>query len=106
MRAYIDLIYKHQKKFLALFILLNLLALYGVFQLKIETSFDVFKVSDSEYLENLSILEDQFPTSDQTIVMIEDAIERRSEIEQFEADIAALEGVRLLKGLVIIQNYP
>jgi len=99
MRTYIDIIYKHQKKFLALFILLNLLALYGVFQLKIETSFDVFKVSDSEYLENLSILEDQFPTSDQTIVMIEDAIERRSEIEQFEADIAALEGVSFVKGL-------
>lgn len=106
MRAYIDLIYKHQKKFLALFILLNLLALYGIFQLKIETSFDVFKVSDSEYLENLSILEDQFPTSDQTIVMIEDAIERRSEIEQFEADIAALDGVSFVKGLSVHSQLP
>lgn len=106
MSAYINAIYKHQKKFLVLFILMNLLALYGLFQLKIETSFDVFKVSNSAYLENFNILEEQFPTSDQTIVMIENASESRSEIEQFEADIAALEGVSFVKGLSTESELP
>ena len=47
MKRYIDIIYKFQKPFMVLFILLNITAIVGIFKLKIATDFDIFKIKGS-----------------------------------------------------------
>ena len=65
------------------FVLLNLLAIYGLTQLKLETSFDVFKTQDSEYISNMEVLEENFPSSDQIIVVTEYNDEIKGKLSDF-----------------------
>ena len=99
MKKYIDTIYKINKPIMILFVLLNLLAIYGLTQIKIETSFDIFKTQDSKYIENLGVLEDNFPSSDQLMVMTEYTDDIRDDILQFEKDMAALDSIKVVKGI-------
>ena len=99
MKKYIDFIYKARKPLLVLFVLLNVLAIYGLTQIKIETDFDIFKTQNSEYSRNLKVLEENFPSSDQMIVLTEYSDEEKDIIEDFEDFAASLEGVTLVKGV-------
>ncbi|GAB6106531.1 efflux RND transporter permease subunit [Fusibacter bizertensis] len=99
MKRYIDLIYKHQKPFMIIFVLINLIALYGIFQLKIETNFDIFKIENSEYQQHMEILESEFPTSDQIIVMVKDSDRHQEAISSIEKHIAEMPHIKYVKGI-------
>ena len=98
MKKYINFIYKANKPIMILFALLNLLAIYGLTQLKLETSFDVFKTQDSEYIYNMNVLEENFPSSDQIIVVTEYNDEVKDRIADFENFAGELNGVKYVKG--------
>ncbi len=98
MKKYIELIYKANKPIMVLFVLLNLLAIYGLTQLKLETSFDVFKTQDSEYIHNMNVLEENFPSSDQIIVVTEYSDDIKDKISDFENFAAELNGIKYVKG--------
>jgi len=101
MKRYIDFIYKFQKPLMVLFVLINITAIVGVFNLKIETNFDIFKIEGSIYQQHLDTLEAEFPTSDQMIVMIED-VDMDSEAEKvadFEAFLNDMPSVKFVKGI-------
>ena len=99
MKRYINFIYKFQKPLLLLFIIINITAIYGVFQLDIQTDFDIFKIENSEYLEHLNILENEFPTSDQILIMIEDVEKNDAKIIELEKVLAEMKGIEAVKGI-------
>ncbi len=99
MKKFVDVIYKINKGIMLLFVLLNLTAIYGITQINIETSFDIFKISDSKYVENLGVLEEEFPVSDQLIVVTEYTKENEEILKQFENEMNSLSTVRSVKGL-------
>lgn len=106
MKRYIDFIYKFQKPLMVLFILINLIAIWGLFHLNIQTSFDIFQIEGSQYLEHLQILEDEFPTSDQVIIMIEDVTTNDAKITAFESFIAEMPSVKAVKGIHTELPFP
>ena len=99
MKRYIDLIYKYQKPFVIVFVLINLIALYGIFHLKIETNFDIFKIENSAYQQHMDILESEFPTSDQIIIMIKDSDRHQDAISNLEKHITKLPHIKYVKGI-------
>ena len=46
-------------------------AIFGLTKLKFAANFDTFKTTDSEYLKNNTVLENNFESYDQIIVLIE-----------------------------------
>ncbi len=99
MEKYTRWIFKFKKPLMAIFILLNLTAIYGVTQIKISTSFDVFKTQDSEYTENMRILEEEFPSSDEMIVLCEYDDSLKDKVLAFEDMARGLSGIKLVKGI-------
>lgn len=99
MQKYIDIIYKIKKPVMIIFVMLNLLAIYGLTQLELETSFDIFKTKESQYIENLEILETNFPLSDQLLIVTEYSDELEDKIIAFEKFALNLDGIKLIKGI-------
>jgi len=73
MRKYTQAIIKFRKPLFALFVLLNLTALFGIFHLKLSTDFSMFTTSDSESVEAMNEIESTFQTKDSLVVVIEDS---------------------------------
>ena len=99
MKKYISFIYKFNKIIIALFILLNLTAVYGITQIKIKTDFNIFKTDDSKYVKNFDILESNFPASDQLLMVTEYSDSLKGEIEDFETFAKGLKGIKYVKGI-------
>lgn len=106
MKRYIDFIYKFQKPLMLLFILINITAIYGVFQLDIQTDFDIFKIENSEYLEHLNILEKEFPTSDQILIMVEDVDKNDAQITELENALENMNQIEAVKGIHTALPFP
>ena len=106
MKRYIDFIYKFQKPLLGLFILINLTAIWGLFHLDIQTNFDIFKIEGSEYLEHLQILEDEFPTSDQVLIMIRDSDKNDEKITALETYLSEFDSIKAVKGIHAELPFP
>lgn len=99
MKRYIDFIYRFQKPLMLLFLIINITAIYGVFQLDIQTDFDIFKIENSEYLEHLQILEKEFPTSDQILIMIENVEENETQMIDLERALTDMKHIEAVKGI-------
>ena len=106
MKSLIQRIDRIKKPLFVLFILLNLTAVFGLTQIKINTSFDIFKTQDSEYIKNQALLEENFPSSDQMIVVIAYTEENRQDILDFQTRMDAVTGVKMVKGLDDAQSVP
>ncbi|MCK5757678.1 MAG: MMPL family transporter [Clostridiales bacterium] len=91
MRWFVNFTSKYKKPLLALLIAINILALIGVLQINISSSFDIFVPTESEYKDNMDYMNANFESSDSLIVMIE-----------FNSD--SLE-VNDLTRLISLQNY-
>ncbi len=106
MQKFIQFIYKAKKGIMVLFVFITLFAIYGLTQIKIRTDFDIFKTQNSKYLENQKILEDNFPSSDQMIVVIDYDESVESKIINFEEQTSELSGIKYVKGLSNIETLP
>ncbi|MBN2794929.1 MAG: MMPL family transporter [Clostridia bacterium] len=70
MKNYIEFIIKNRKKLIALLVILNITALIGIFQIKINADFDIFKMNDSIYQDELNEMDEIFGSSQQTLLMV------------------------------------
>jgi len=91
MKRYVAFIGTHRRPLFALFALLNILALIGLFQVKIETEFSVFTPDKSEHMSVMKEMEEIFPSSEQITLLVNT---EKSELS-----------VHLLKQLRSIQKY-
>ena len=99
MKKFVDFIYKNNKKMIAVIMIINILAIIGIFNLKIDTSFDLFSVSGSKYIDNLEILEEEFPVSDQMLIMTEYDENNESTIIDFEHYLESFDSLDAIKGI-------
>ncbi len=106
MKKYIDFIYKFKKSLMLLFVIINITAIYGVFQLKIQTNFDIFKIENSQYQENMNILVDEFSTSDQMIIMISNYDQVTEQVTQFENKLEAMDTIKYVKRVESTNGLP
>ena len=79
MKKYTDFIFNNKKKLLVLFFLLNVFAVFGIVQIKLDTDFAAFSPDESIYQDRLDEVEDIFGELNQLIVIVEvDDITRES----------------------------
>lgn len=72
MRKYTQTIMKFRKPLFALFVLLNLTAIFGIFHLKLSTDFSMFTTSDSAAVEAMNEIENTFQTKNSLVIVVED----------------------------------
>ena len=99
MKKYISYIYKFKKPIIAVFILINLTAVFGLTQIKIKTDFNVFKIENSQYVKNFDLLEENFPSSDQLLLVCEYNEELKERLADFETFAQGLTGIKYVKGI-------
>ncbi|OJV65832.1 MAG: hypothetical protein BGO41_07785 [Clostridiales bacterium 38-18] len=106
MKKYIDFIYRFQKPLMLLFVIINITAIYGIFQLNIQTNFDIFKIENSQYQENMNLLVDQFSTSDQMIIMISNYGQAADKVTHFEDKLEAIDSIKYVKRVEATNGLP
>ncbi len=106
MKKYIDFIYRFQKPLMLLFVIINITAIYGIFQLNIQTNFDIFKIENSQYQENMNLLVDQFSTSDQMIIMISNYDQAVDKVTHFEDKLEAIDTIKYVKRVEATNGLP
>ncbi|MEC9489257.1 MAG: efflux RND transporter permease subunit, partial [Halanaerobium sp.] len=62
---------KYRRPLLVIFLLINIIALIGIFQVRIEPGFDVFMPAESEHKTLLEQMEEEYPASQQLIFLLE-----------------------------------
>lgn len=82
MKKYVNIIFKHRKPLIALFVILNIVAIFGVAKMKLNTDFALFTTNDSKYEERLDDLEVTFGSSNQITVMVEASEFNQEELNQ------------------------
>ncbi len=71
MKKYSQFIFKNNKPLTILFVLLNIFALIGIFQIKLNTDFASFSLNNSVYEDRMETAADTFGDLDQIIVVIQ-----------------------------------
>ncbi|MCK5811746.1 MAG: MMPL family transporter [Clostridiales bacterium] len=99
MKKYISFIYKYNKAILVLFIILNVVAIFGVSRIQIETTFNVFQTENSKYLDNLNLLFEEFPSSNQMIIMLEKENHNIEDVKKFEDYLNEMNEIKYIRGI-------
>ncbi|QMS85082.1 efflux RND transporter permease subunit [Candidatus Xianfuyuplasma coldseepsis] len=71
MKRYVDFIFKYKKALIIGFIMINIAAIIGIIQVRLNTDFSLFTTNDSEYETTLEELVDTFGSTDQIMVLVE-----------------------------------
>ena len=71
MKKYVDFVFKNKKALFVVFIILNLVSIYGITRVKLNTDFSLFSTNDSIYEQRLAEMEDTFGSIEQMTVLIE-----------------------------------
>src|SRR6056297_1831589 len=71
MKNYGEFVKNNRKKLIVLFIIINILAIAGLFQIKINTNFNIFMPEKSKYKRSLDQMNNIFSNSDQITYLIE-----------------------------------
>jgi len=71
MKKYTEFIIKNKKKLFVLFMLLNIIAVFGVIQIKLDTDFASFSPDKSVYQDKLDEIEDIFGELNQLVVIVD-----------------------------------
>ena len=101
MKKYTDFIFGNKKILFILFILLNIAALIGVVQIKLDTDFASFSPEQSIYKDRLEEVESVFGELNQLIVIIDvDDINRESldDMNELEASLLDIENISFVQG--------
>ncbi|KLO23157.1 efflux RND transporter permease subunit [Marinitoga sp. 1155] len=105
MEKYVDLLLKNKKKLLFLLGIINLIALIGLFHIKINVDMKTFLPTDSNYIKSYDLIEKKYDLSDQLIVMLEieknplEDIKTYKKIWQLQRDIEKINGVNFISSL-------
>ena len=71
MEKYIGFIKKNRKILLILLVIINILAIWGVFKIRLDSDFQIFTPTESIYKDKIEAMSKFFPSSDQLIIQIE-----------------------------------
>ncbi|KAF2955185.1 MMPL family transporter [Marinitoga sp. 38H-ov] len=111
MERYVEIIFKNRKKLLILLALINITALIGLFQIRLNVDLKTFLPADSEYLDSYSIIEKKYDLSDQLIVMLEtennplEDLELYRKLWSLQRDLESIEGINFISSLYP-QSFP
>ncbi len=101
MKKYTNFILNHRKPLFILFILLNITAIIGVTQIKLDTNFASFAPKDSIYEDRLDELEDIFGELNQLVVVTEvDALTDTvlSDVNEIQNKLSEIDSVTYVEG--------
>lgn len=103
MQKYIQFISKNRKTLFVLLVVLNILALVGIFQIRISSDFNIFTVKDSEYQKTLEEVGKYFPTTEQVSYMLEYDqsdlnIELLNELSKFQRFLETIDNIDAIIG--------
>jgi len=70
MKKYVNFVYKYSKQLFVLFLLLNVIALIGVVQIKLNSDFTIFMPKESEHMITLEEMEESFDSKSQLMIMV------------------------------------
>jgi len=101
MKKYTDFIFRYKKALFLLFIALNVFAVIGVVQIKLDTDFASFSPDQSIYQDRLDEVEDVFGELNQLIVIVEvDEISRNSldDMNALQTALSDIEDITYVQG--------
>lgn len=105
MKTYVKFVEKHRKPLFMLFALINIIAIIGIFQLRLNPDFAIFTTDNSIHKTYIDRMDSIFPASEQILFVIDtgDSILTRKGVEQigrFQAFADSLEHVDIVTGPV------
>lgn len=71
MKRYTLFVAKHRKQLFILFILMNLTAIIGITQIRLNSDFSLFTTSDSSHRQHIDMMDSLFPASEEIIFVLE-----------------------------------
>lgn len=87
MKKYVDNILRNKKKYIALLLVTNILAIIGILKIQFNTDFAIFSTKSTDHQELLDDTNEAFGTLSQIIILVED--------DDFEdSDIRELRGIQ------------
>jgi len=103
MQKYVEFVQKNRDRLFAVLIILNVLALVGIFQIRIDPAYEVFMPKDSRYKKILDKMNSVFRGSEQMIFLIESqdsqlTVETVEEFRGFQKFLQKMEEVRHVTG--------
>ncbi|AIO18499.1 MMPL family protein [Candidatus Izimaplasma bacterium HR1] len=101
MRKYTNTIFTHKRILFVLFIIINIFALLGVIQIKLDTDFASFSPDESIYKDRLEEIEDIFGELNQLIVIVEvDDINRESldDMKELQSTLSSIDDITYVQG--------
>ena len=111
MERYVEFIFNNRKKLLILLVVINIIALIGLIQIRINVDMKAFLPSSSKYLDSYSIIEEKYNLSDQLIVMIEtdknplEDLELYKKLWSLQRELENIEGINFISSL-FPQSFP
>ena len=100
MKKYVQFIFKNKKVLFALFILLNLVSIFGITKIKLNTDFSLFTTKDSVYQQRLDEMDQTFGSIEQISVLVESDIFNNANRDDFiamQTAFNAMDHVRLVE---------
>jgi len=102
MKKYVDYIFKHQKVLFIIFVIINILAIVGITQIRLNTDFSLFSTNDSIYEQRLVEMEETFGSINQIAVLVEtDEFSNATlaDMANIQADLLAMDNIRVIEGV-------
>lgn len=102
MNNYTNYIFKHKRILSILLVLINIIAIIGIFKIKINTDFSLFSPKDSIYQERLDEVDSIFGELNQLIVIVElSEINDSSLIDltNIQEDMNSIENIKYIQGI-------
>ena len=103
MEKYVGFIKKHRKRFIVFFILINIIAIVGLFRIKINPDFNIFMPEKSEYKKTMDEMNKYFSNSEQVTFLIKSGnkeinIENLRMFRTFQAYLEKQEDINFVNG--------
>ncbi|MBM7558569.1 efflux RND transporter permease subunit [Marinitoga litoralis] len=111
MERYVEFVFNNRKKLLILLVIINITALIGLFQIRLNVDMKAFLPSSSEYLDSYSIIEKKYDLSDQLMVMLEtdknplEDLELYRKLWSLQRELENIEGINFISSL-FPQSFP
>ncbi|WP_053001212.1 efflux RND transporter permease subunit [Kosmotoga pacifica] len=102
-KGYVDALSRGKKLFFVLLVLINFLALIGVFKIRINPDITTLLLSDSPANKAYSEMEKLFNSGEQLIFVVElpeyrDEVEKFKELRRLQSNLESLEGISSISG--------
>ncbi len=103
MNNYVNFIKRYRKPLLGLLVVINILALLGVFQVKINPEFGVFMPVDSKHKKILDEMNKYFPSSEQIMFLVEQnnkdiTVDLITKFRNFQTFLESINEIKLING--------